>query len=44
MFRNIEKVNAGDMLEYVVDKNGNPIDMDKYFPEWRKIIDLINMN
>lgn len=44
MFRSIEKVNAGDRLEYVIDKNGNPIDMDKYFPEWRKIIDLINMN
>lgn len=35
---------SGYVLQHVLDKDGNPLDIDKYFPEWRKIIDLINRN
>ena len=34
----------GYILQHVQDINGEPLDIDKYFPEWRKIIDLINRN
>ena len=34
----------GYILQHVLDKEGQPLSMDKYFPEWRKIIDLINRN
>ena len=41
---NNEDEEEGYVLQHVVDKDGNPIEADKYFPEWRKIIDLINRN
>ena len=34
----------GFILQHVVDKEGNEIEIDKYFPEWRQIIELINRN
>ena len=34
----------GYVLQHVLDKEGQPLEIDKYFPEWRKIIDLINRN
>lgn len=41
---NDDNINEGYVLQHAVDKDGNKIDVDKYFPEWRKIIDLINRN
>jgi hypothetical protein len=35
---------SGYVLQHVLDKEGQPLDIDKYFPEWRKLIDLINRN
>jgi hypothetical protein len=34
----------GYVLQHVIDKNGEPLEINKYFPEWKKIIDLINRN
>lgn len=34
----------GYILQHVKDRDGNAMDIDKYFPEWRQIIDLINRN
>ena len=34
----------GYVLQHYLDREGNPMEVDKYFPEWRKIIDLINRN
>ena len=34
----------GYVLQHGQDKEGNIMDIDKYFPEWRKIIELINRN
>ena len=34
----------GYVLQHGKDKEGNIMDIDKYFPEWRKIIELINRN
>ena len=36
--------NKGFILQHVIDREGNQIEIDKYFPEWRKIIELINRN
>ena len=34
----------GYVLQHYVDKNGKLMNVDEYFPEWRKIIDLLNRN
>ena len=36
--------NQGYVLQHYKDKNGNDMDVDKYFPEWKMLIDLINRN
>jgi hypothetical protein len=36
--------NKGYVLQHYTDKAGNIMEIDKYFPEWRKIVDLINRN
>ena len=39
-----EDESKGYVLQHVFDKEHNPIEIDKYFPEWKKIIELINRN
>ena len=39
-----EDESKGYVLQHVFDKKHNPIEIDKYFPEWKKIIELINRN
>ena len=34
----------GFILQHVVDREGNQMEVDKYFPEWKQIIELINRN
>lgn len=34
----------GFVLQHYQDKTGNIMEIDKYFPEWRQIINLINRN
>ena len=34
----------GYILQHYKDKDGNLMDIDKYFPEWRQLIELINRN
>lgn len=34
----------GYVLQHYKDKDGNIMDIDRYFPEWRQLIDLINRN
>ena len=39
-----EDESQGYVLQHVQDKEGNILEIDKYFPEWRKIIEFINRN
>ena len=41
---NDNNISEGYVLQHVQDREGNPMEIDKYFPEWRKIIELINRN
>ena len=41
---NENNVSEGFVLQHFKDKDGNKMEIDKYFPEWRKIIELINRN
>jgi hypothetical protein len=41
---NDTNVSEGFVLQHFKDKDGNVMEIDKYFPEWRKIIELINRN
>jgi hypothetical protein len=41
---NDEDPTQGYVLQHYKDKLGNEMDVDKYFPEWRQIINLINRN
>ena len=34
----------GYVLQHVKDREGKDMEIDKYFPEWRKIVELINRN
>ena len=38
------KPSDGYVLQHYKDKNGNTMTIDEFFPEWRKIIDLLNRN
>ena len=39
-----EDPTQGYVLQHYKDKDGNLMDIDKYFPEWRQLIELINRN
>ena len=39
-----EDPSQGYVLQHHLDRQGNVIEIDKYFPEWRQIINLINRN
>lgn len=41
---NDANVSEGFVLQHFKDKDGNTMEIDKYFPEWKKIIELINRN
>jgi hypothetical protein len=41
---NDEDPTQGYVLQHYIDKLGNVMDVDKYFPEWRQIVNLINRN
>ncbi len=41
---NDSNISEGYVLQHVKDRDGNEMDIDKYFPEWKKIIELINRN
>ena len=41
---NDEDPSQGYVLQHYKDKLGNEMDVDKYFPEWRQIVNLINRN
>ena len=41
---NDEDPTQGYVLQHYMDKLGNVMDVDKYFPEWRQIVNLINRN
>ena len=41
---NEDNISEGFVLQHFKDRDGNEMEIDKYFPEWRKIIELINRN
>ena len=41
---NDNDLSEGYILQHGQDREGLPMEIDKYFPEWRKIIELINRN
>ena len=41
---NDEDPSQGYVLQHYQDKLGNIMEIDKYFPEWKQIINLINRN
>ena len=41
---NDKNISEGFVLQHVKDREGKDMEIDKYFPEWRKIIELINRN
>lgn len=41
---NDANISEGFVLQHFKDREGKEMEIDKYFPEWRKIIELINRN